>query len=391
MLQTKMKIGILTFHHVDNYGATLQAVALWSFLNSQGFDVEIIDYRPYKVVLHYCKTLKPIRKRKGMKENDKIRITDIRINENAPANLRRAWRMRRFLLSNVRLSDKKVYLQQKLEYFRNKYDVVICGSDQIWCVDTFFRGFDSSFFLDFIDNNTTRKVSYAASLGNSRSFSKYQKEICNYLNQYQTILVRDSNSAQVIANECSLQATKVLDPTFLINYDQIQQSLKIQDKYILLYTQDILEPAEEDFAKLVAETYNLKIVSIGQYNRIADINITDASPGEWVGAHWQASYIMTNTFHGTVFSLISQKPFTVFVPPHKLTKIKDLLGDLGLENRLFSNQNNPQVENEDIFNIDYTSVSKILDSKILESKKYLVEAIVQEAVDIKTKVEFNRV
>lgn len=383
-----MKIGILTFHHVDNYGATLQAVGLWKFLNSQGFDVEIIDYRPYKVVLHYCKGLKPIRKRKGMKEYEKIRITDIRINENALKNLLRAWRMRRFLLSNVKLSSRKFYFKEGLEYFRSKYDVVVSGSDQIWCVDT-FRDFNSSFFLDFISNKTTRKISYAASLGNSKSFGSYQKDICNYLNQYQTILVRDSNSAQVIASECSLPAIKVLDPTFLINYDRIQQPLKIKDKYILLYTQDILEPVEENFAKSIAETYKLKIVSIGKYNRIADINLLDASPEEWVGAYRQASYVMTNTFHGTVFSLISQKPFTVFVPPHKLTKVKDLLGDLGLENRLFSAQIKSQLTNEDIFDIDYKSVSNILEAKIFASKKYLVDAIVQGAVDSRIEAECN--
>jgi hypothetical protein len=385
-----MKIGILTFHHVDNYGATLQAVALWKFLNSQGFDVEIIDYRPYKAIVHYCRCLKPIRKRKGMTKNEKIRVTDIRINEDAPANLLRAWRMRRFLLSNVKLSSKKLYLQKKLEYFRSKYDVVVSGSDQIWCLDTSFRGVDTSFFLDFISNETTRKISYAASLGNSKSFGIFQQDICKYLNEYQTILVRDSNSAKVIADECSLQAIKVLDPTFLINYDQIQQPLKIKDKYILLYAQDPLEPAEEQFAKLLAETYNLKIVSIGKPNDIADINLIDASPNEWVGAHRQASYIMTNTFHGTVFSLLSQKPFTVFVPPHKVIKVKDLLGDLGLENRLFSAQIKTQLEKEELFNIDYQSVSKILESKILESKKYLVEAIVQGAVDRKIKVECNQ-
>jgi len=384
-----MKIGILTFHHVDNYGATLQAVALWKTLNNQGFDVEIIDYRPYKVVLHYCQGLKPIRKRKGMKKNEKVRITDIRINEAAPTNLLRAWKMRRFLLANAKLSPKKFYFKSGLEYFRSRYDVVVSGSDQIWCVDS-FRDFDASFFLDFIDNKTTRKISYAASLGNSTSFGTYQQEICNYLNQYQTILVRDANSAQVITHECSLPATKVLDPTFLINYDQIQQPPQIKDQYILLYTQDPLEPAEEDFAKLIAETYELKIVSIGKYNRIADINLLDASPAEWVGAHRQASYVMTNTFHGTVFSLISQKPFTVFVPPHKMTKVKDLLGDLGLENRLFPVQIKSHLTTDNIFDIDYQSVSNILEAKILASKKYLVEAIVKGEVDSKIVAECTK-
>ena len=354
-----MKIGIITFHHVDNYGATLQACALWSFLNSQGYNVEIIDYRPIKIAWMYFRPLIPLKKLGKVF-----------------GNLSRAWKMRRFLLSNVKLSERKFYNQKGMQYYHDKYDIVICGSDQIWCLDS-FRGFNSSFFLDFINKQTTRKISYAASFGNTIKLGDYQKEIYTLINQFQTILVRDSNSLKIITDECKKEARKVLDPTFLIKYDSLKEAPKIKEKYLLLYTHAEIGSEGEDFIKSLAANQNLTIISVGKYNQLAQINIEGAGPKEWIGLHSQASYIVTNTFHGTVFSIIFQKPFNVFVYSDKSNKVTDLLTDLGLENRIFSDKLKSQIVNEQILNIDYETVSRILESKILESKQCLLEAISQ--------------
>ncbi|WP_445633830.1 Polysaccharide pyruvyl transferase domain-containing protein [Nostoc sp. DSM 114161] len=367
-----MKIGILTFHHVTNYGATLQACALWTFLNSQGYDVEIIDYRPLKIVWKYLRPLIPL------KQPEKILV-----------NISRAWKMRRFLLSHVKLSPKKFYDKKGLEYYRDKYDVVICGSDQIWCLDS-FRGFDSAFFLDFVSKQTTRKISYAASFGNTVKLGKYNEKICNLIDQFQTILVRDSNSANIINNECNQKAIKVLDPTFLIKYDAIKTPPKIQGKYLLLYFHAEIEPEEEEFIKSLAKSENLTIVSVDQPKKIAQINLESASPKEWVGLYSEASYIVTNTFHGTIFSLLFQKPFNVFLRSDKQNKVTDLLRDLNLENRIFSVKGKAQPSQEEIFDIDYESVSKILESKIAESKQHLLQAISLETVDDRNKAVCNQ-
>ncbi|MFW9262088.1 polysaccharide pyruvyl transferase family protein [Nostoc sp. CALU 546] len=380
-----MKIGIITFHHVDNYGATLQAYALWNFLNSQGYDVEIIDYRPTKIAWIYFRSLLPIKRVKiNINENKKIRI-----NEKSFINISRAWKMRRFLLSNLKLSNRKVYSKKGLEYYKDKYDVIICGSDQVWCLDS-FRGYNSSFFLDFVNNTTTRKISYAASFGNTIKLGDFQKEIYTLINQFQSISVRDSNSLKIITNECEKEAVKVLDPTFLINYDALKRPPKIKDQYLLLYIQSDMETEEEYFIKLLAEEKNLTIVSVGKYNQLAQINLEAASPKEWIGLYSQASYIVTNTYHGAVFSIIFKKLFNVFVPNDKSNKVTDLLIDLGLQNRIFSDQLKYQILSKQIFDIDYKTVHEILESKILESKKYLVEAITQGVVDSRSNVEYNK-
>lgn len=376
-----MKIGILTFHHVDNYGATLQACALWTFLNSQGYDVEIIDYRPLKIAWIYFRALLPIKRVKSSTSQTK----KIRINEKSLIYISRYWKMRRFLLSHVKLSNKKFYDKKGLKYYQDKYDVVICGSDQIWCIDS-FRGYNSSFFLDFVSNKTTRKISYAASFGNTTKLGPYQKEIYTLINQFQTILVRDSNSLQIIANECNKKAIKVLDPTFLIKYDTLKTPPRITNKYLLLYVQADIQPEEEEFIKFLAAEQNLTIVSVGRNEALAQINLETARPKEWIGLHSEASYIVTNTFHGTVFSIIFHKPFTVFLPSDKSNKVRDLLNDFGLTNRIFSEKSKPELFSGEIFDIDYESVSISLESKIMESKKHLIKAILQEETDSKINV-----
>lgn len=357
----KVKIGIITFHHTTNYGATLQAYGLWSFLQTQGYDVEIIDYRPLKAIKFYTKGLLPITKK-------------LSFNKRAFANTSKSWKMRQFLLSNVKLSPKKVYFKKGLQNFLDRYDVAICGSDQIWCLNS-YREFDPSFFLDFVSNQTTRKISYAASFGNTTVLDSNREKVCELVSQFQTVLVRDTNTLKIIKNECDKEAARVLDPTFLVEYDAIKQTSKVTDNYLLIYNQVELSPAEIDFVNSVAKSKNLTIVSVGKFNKLAKINLTNASPKEWIGLYSGATHIVTNTYHGTIFSIIFQKSFTVFAGAEKLNKIGDLLTSLGLKDRIFSEDLSNNPFNKQMSDIDYHPVSKVLELKILESKKHLIEAI----------------
>ena len=365
----KMKIGILTFHHIDNYGATLQAYALQKFLKQQGNEVEIIDYRPYKAIKYYTKRLIPIDK-------------NFRLNERAFGNITRAWQMRQFLHSQTKLSQRKYYSKKGLEYLGDKYDVVICGSNQIWCLDS-FRGFDASYFLNFVQEGTTRRISYAASFGNTTSLKNHKEEICNLIEKFQTILVRDTNSKNILNTECNVDAIRVLDPTFLIKYDDIISPVKIKDNYLLIYKSSNLSAAQETFVKSIAEAKRLKIVSVGKYNKIADTNFVGASPKEWVSLFNQASYIVTNTYHGTIFAIISQKLFTVFGLETKKQKTTDLLGILDLNSRMVTSIVELEAIDKQLSDIDYESTSKILSTKILESQNYLLEAVETEKLNNK--------
>ncbi|MDJ0733593.1 MAG: polysaccharide pyruvyl transferase family protein [Nostocaceae cyanobacterium] len=360
-----MKVGIITFHHTVNFGATLQAYALWKTIKSLGHDVEIIDYRPYEAIKFYLREIQPI--------NYKMHI-----NFQALPNLIKAWKMRQFLLSHIKLSQKKCFSRKNMHNLYQNYDVVVCGSDQIWCLDS-FRGLDPAYFIDFINSkNTCRKISYAPSFGNTETLGKNRELINQFINNFDAISVRDNNSLRLLKEECNRQAEVVLDPSFLVEYDEIISKPKVSDKYLLIYSNGQITPEDEDVIKVIAKEQNLAIFSIGKYSRVAHKNIIGVSPKEWLGYFSEAAYVVTNTYHGTIFSLKFKKPFTALANINKKNKTNDLLNILGLEKRLcYSEQVHIdfQTMNEDILNIDYDLVSHKIEKEVINSKNYLLEAL----------------
>ncbi|MCA1991906.1 MAG: polysaccharide pyruvyl transferase family protein, partial [Coleofasciculus sp. S288] len=288
--------------------------------------------------------------------------------------LMKAFKMRRFLLSKMALSQKKCYTRTDLKDFSQQYDVVICGSDQVWFKDGLFRSFDPSFFLDFVCNKTTRRMSYAATFGSTNYFGEKEKLVNQLINQFDAIAVRDSHSLDIIHQKFNRPAIRVLDPTFLIGYSEIMSVPKFSKEYLLIYNIEQLTPQEENFATLIAEIKNLAIISVGKHNKIAQRNLIGISPEEWIGHFSKASYIITNSYHGAIFSITFKKPFTVFNPKNK-PKITDLLKYLDLESRILSNPMEFSSIREELLKIDYDLVHKKLEKEVSRSKAYLFEAI----------------
>lgn len=357
-----MKVGILTFHHVTNYGAVLQAYALSKVIKEAGYDVEIIDYRPYKAVMFYLGQLYP------------IRLKQQRLNRHFLGNIVKSWKIRKFLLSKMRLSNNKFYTKAGLKNFNHSYDVVISGSDEIWNTES-FRGFDASYFLDFVCDKATRKISYAASFGSTKTLGDNKNKICNLINSFNYVSVRESNSLQLIYDECGRQATKVLDPTFLISYEDIISGSKFEEQYILIYDNTAWTIEQENFVVSIAKAKKLTIVSIGFHKNVAQKNLIGVSPEEWINYFAKASYIITSTFHGAVFSINFKKPFTIFITEFKSNKINDLLTFLELESRIFSVTTGVESLVNQSSDIDYFSVYRKLEVGIVSSKNYLLEAL----------------
>lgn len=361
-----MKIGILTYHCTTNYGATLQAYALLTAIKQQGWkDVEIINYQPFSMLrIFFIRPIQPINKK-------------LQINTQIFVNLRKCLNMRRFVLKNLPLSKKRYYTKASLKKHNQNYDLAICGSDQIWRIDS-LKGFNSAFFLDFINNTSCRKMSYAASFSDTDSLNHHQPSIHKLLKSFDKILVRDSNSLRLVEKECSFPAVKVVDPTFLINYDNLVVLPKLRKEYLLIYNQQGFTPIEEDFIKNIAKNNNLIIVSVGQINKIANMNVVEADPKEWLGYFKLANYIVTNTYHGTIFSIIFKRQFTVVLNGNKSNKTGDLLKDYNLEDRIFSIQSYTQNPEYKLIDIDYSTIEQKVEIAVAKSKKCLFEAIAEK-------------
>lgn len=338
------KIATLTFHRAINYGAVLQCYALQKSIEKSGCDTEVLDYRSafleklhnphniskYKSILHFGYS---VLKNRVKKDNRKA--------------------FRDFSEKNLKLSKK--YSRESIKSAADEYKAFIVGSDQVWnhkCTD-----FDRTYFLDFLSDKS-QKYSYAASIGIKLDDEKIRGEYKSLLSDFSVLSVREEQ-AQKELNILGLSSEVALDPTLLLTGDEwrtLEEKPKMKiGKYVLVYvitaTPSVFEAAEK-----IAEKYGLQIVYINEFlfNRRGVKNISKITPNEWLWLFDNAEYIVTNSFHGTAFSINFNKQFYVEPLPVKTnvnSRIFDLLGLLNLQSRVVEG-----ADDVDFANIDYENV-----------------------------------
>jgi hypothetical protein len=343
------KVGILTYHHAINYGANLQAYALWQSVKKQGYDVEFIDYRPVSALKNYF------------------------MNRYFWQNLIKSRKLDNFLVYHTKLGKSRTYHKSDLKQKYFNYDIIISGSDEVWNINS-FRGYDPAYFLDFINQGSSLKISYAASFGSTVTLGLYREKISQLLNQFTYISVRDANTLNLVTEECNCKAIQVLDPTFLADYSQVISPVKEERAYLLIYGFKLNE-VEEKLVKLLAKNMGLMIVSIGFYSPIADKNLVNIGTEQWLGYFQKATYVLTSFYHGTIFSIIFKKPFVALSRGDKTIKVHDLLNDLDLENRIFYQTSDINKFVNQNLEINYQHIINNLAKKVLLSRKFLMEAL----------------
>lgn len=357
------KIGILTYHYSVNYGAVLQAYGLYQFLSDRNYDVEFIDYRPQTARNSNLKYLYF----RGQRLINPLLLV---------SGTKKIVKFNKFWQSRIKMSPQTYYSQAELQAAEWDYDAVICGSDEIWNIDNSMLeyGANRSFFLDFLDGKQVSKISYAASFGGATKLKQLKSILQTLLQDFQTILVRDSNSMRLVS-ELSLESKKVLDPTFIANFSQIIAPPTVKRPYILLYGS--FSQAQGKCIESLARQKNLDIVSIGARPGAwqPPTNLIGISPEQWLGYYSQASFIFTNYFHGTIFSIIFRKPFISFDRPEKSIKVRDLLQDLNLTQRLVKEDQLEQIDFEDFWQLNLDTAN--LNRKIAASQNLLLNAVAQ--------------
>ena len=279
-----MRVGILTFHFADNYGAILQCLALTEACKKHADDVCVIDYVPKQMV--------PVKSR-----------------------------VKRFLLKNG--------IQKKFDDFKNAYfqtisvkeacDLVIVGSDQVW--NPQINECDPFWILP--DMKYKRICSYAASIGKD----KLKKEEAAYLSEnsrgfqkYDVVTIRE-NSGKRILEDFNVSSELVCDPTLLFYdrtglYEELsaQSEVSITEPYILVYALEYSEKIDR-IAKMLKQKNGCKVVAIHPMNdkiQECDEFIKDAGVCEFVALVKNAEYVLTNSFHGLAFSYIFRKKVYCF-------------------------------------------------------------------------------
>lgn len=370
-----MKIGIITFHNVTNYGAMLQALASQENLKKLGYSAEIIDYTPADVTSIYqpfslykykkwWEKSKPLALRAVI--SDVVHFSFIKKKNNA---------FHEFGKKYYNLSQKSYKTQQELKNDSLEYDVCFTGSDQVWNPDITY-GFDSAYFLDFGRENMVR-ASYAASIGRDSYSEEEQEQLKELLKSFESISMREETAAEIIAPFSPVEPCVAIDPTLLLSAQDWKKLLKISDEpkeeYIFVYTL-MSNPELNKYVEMLSKKTGLPVKTINRrkvYKNETE-SLPTADPAKFVELVANARYVVTNSFHGTAFSVNFSKDFITFKSSRRNSRITDLLGKLGIPERAVA-----QCEDNllDLPQIDYDGVQEKLQSERDRSNEYITSII----------------
>lgn len=323
-----MRVGVITFHNAHNYGASLQAYALQRALKELGTEPALIHYHPKVIDILY----QPVPE-KGMKGTlKKIRMS---LRKRPRARLVKYKKYRRFIEKNFTLlGDYTTY--EELKSGGLLLDAYITGSDQVWNpVHT--GGFDPAFTLDFVKSGA-KKISYAASVGRALVPDQYREDFRSSLKTFTAISVREESIRNDIEVLSGQPVTVVLDPTLLLErkaYDAIKVPARWKERYILVYMMEKNKKMVA-FANKISKFTGFPIVQRklpGIFQNEYDSFYTH-DPGEFLGDIEGAEFVLTNSFHGTVFSIIYEKPFLAMLHTNTGARTADLLKLLELESHI---------------------------------------------------------
>jgi hypothetical protein len=373
-----MKIGILTFHRAINYGAVFQAFALLTFLKKSGHDVHIIDYWPQ---LH-IDTYKIFNRKDFLLRSFQGKIKYIfEFFLRYPRQKKRDIGCLRFMYDNFDIKKNPEYLTG--EDIKEKYDIVFYGSDQIWRIGPIAKenlGFDVV-YLGAYPINTKKRVSYAASMGIIDLNEKQRDFFGKLLQNFDSISVRETSLLKIV-QELGYKAELTIDPVFLLEKEQWEKLIpsnfnKRRGRYILFYhhtpSVDAIRLVRQLSKKMRCKT--IEINSKALPYAIGRRYKNTASPGEFLGLVRDAEFVVTTSFHGTVFSVLMQKQFFALGMGNNSGRSKTLLNLIGLGARYLDTYNCEQIQ---VQPIHYPSINNNLKKIINNSIGFLMRNLCDE-------------
>lgn len=380
----KKKIGIITWFKYENYGTKLQALALQAYLKQIGYKVELIDFRIPEV--HSI-----LKKKSFFQFTQKIvnwlvtRLAKYLYREKL---LLRSQRMKNVIKEYCTISD---YAEDDATYIAicNQYDILICGSDQIWNPNWYHP----YYYADFPEIRP-KKISYAPSIGIQDIPDSLKALMKKSLKSFSYITVREERAAQLLEPLIGYFPEKVIDPTMLLSGQQWIELLGIDNKssyngkkndnnefqYVLCY---FLSDNRKywNAAKKFAKMHNLPIKIIPQgglsFFEKGDI-CAEAGVKEFLEFILNATYVLTDSFHGTIFSLLMEKEVYIFERFQEdnyfsqNSRIKELVKQFGIEEHFLPYGTSSITEKE---YIDYTNIKKHLYLLQTNSNEILLNAI----------------
>ena len=368
-------IAVFTVFRNTNYGAVLQSYASTTFLKRlTGKDVFLIDYvRDQNTnLMHNGLIFHGKHDKKSVNKESIKKFLKAILNYEGTVVRTRVFS--RFIENNLSVYPKKYYADDTIEL--DGFDYYFLGSDQIWNPDI-MKGFHDAYF-GITETRPKKIIAYAPSLGKS-SFSESERtELLEKLKNIDSLSCREIDSCKYLEELTGREVSCVVDPTLLLKKEDwlhiADASVYLPPKYVLVYSlrfdRQLMMSAQEKAREIGAQVI---LLGNGEGNQVKDVVYNRSfGPEQFITAVNKASYVYTDSFHGTVFSILFGKQFVVRANGEKGQRMESLCNLLGLKERTFRNiQDIPNID----VSIDYDMVyAKLAEIKEL-SVKYIKDSI----------------
>lgn len=383
------KIGLVCNYYILNYGSALQCFATQKTVKEMGYDVKALQFP--NIPTKNAKIQLALRLKLKQLFNPKAVLKKIQRTKNSNVNQyyidirnKRTEKFEEFIGENLDMTEKYNSIYEVANVV-SQYDVIMLGSDQLLNPKDIIFGYHT---LSFVPDNI-KKISYAASFGLSNLPITVKGKASKELKRFDCFAAREIRGAEMYKELTGKGVPVVVDPTMLISAEEwkniVNQEPIIKEKYIYCYF--IGENSlHREIANKLKEYTGYKIVSIRHIDEFiksdenfGDIAVNEAGPKEFINLVSNAEYVLADSFHATIFSILNHKKFFVlnrFVEGSAgstNSRLESLLGKLGLEDRRIGTlQELNEKYNEEI---DYSKVDEILSKWIGESKEYLKDAL----------------
>ena len=354
-----MKVGIYTIHTCNNYGAMLQAFATQKALDKIGINSEIVNIYtkteelnnkyiyPFNSIKNVIKTVYD-----GL--NPKIKLKSKRFAD---------------FHNHMKLS-KRYYSLDEIYHKPPIYDIHLVGSDQVWNLENGLRG-HGFYFLDFLPSHENI-MSYASSFGSDVINVEDRQALKLLLEKFRYISVREQSGVDLIKKYTGLNASLVMDPTFLLNQKDWEKlagdSPLINDDYIVAYGFANRRETNQ-LIDVVKRKYNMPVVGLSvsiHHPFNYDSFYQEAGPIEFLNLIKNAKFVITASYHGAAFAIHLKKDFFVSKHPTRNSRIETMLALTGLEVRMIDLSDPASYKNKET-TINYSS---FVLSKITEMSEY---------------------
>lgn len=369
------RVGILTLPLYNNYGGILQAAALYEYISSLGYHVVRIErYDKETIKRKYTRVISRYMPDKLLKSLAKI------IKNEKLSNFLILTSNHRFIRKFLPIRSGFLFSSKDVQEAIIKFDLdaVVVGSDQVWRPDYLPPESLFDFFLGSAEATRARRISYAASFGHSGwRHPEHTTQVSNLLSRFDAISVREASGVDICRNVFGRgDAVHVLDPTLLVDpafYNRLAEAPNVRTNSVLfeyILDRDGAEPTiGEEVAASLWDHYSVQSVTLDSKEALPGI-------GGWLRSIMDADFVMTDSFHGMVFSIIFQKNF-IAVVNHKrgADRFTSLVSLLGLEDRLIDRTSKSQAFEIAARPIDYSSVAIKLETLRERSQAFLRTAL----------------